>query len=40
VRSHPSAVNALAFASMTAYGLALLIQLSVAALSFYTLLGD
>jgi hypothetical protein len=31
-------LNALAFASMTAYGLALLIQLSVAALSFYTLL--
>lgn len=32
-------LNALAFASLTAYGLALLIQLSVAALSFYSLLG-
>ena len=31
-------LNALAFASLTAYGLALLIQLSVAALSFYGLL--
>jgi hypothetical protein len=31
-------LNALAFASLTAYGLALLIQLSVAALSFYSLL--
>ena len=31
-------LNALLFASLTAYGLALLIQLSVAALSFYTLL--
>ena len=31
-------LNALVFASLTAYGLALLLQLSVAALSFYTLL--
>lgn len=31
-------LNALVFASMTAYGLALMIQLSVAALSFYSLL--
>jgi hypothetical protein len=32
------ASNALAVASLTAYGLALLIKLSVAALSFYSLL--
>ena len=31
-------LNALVFGSLTAYGLALLIQLSVAALSFYSLL--
>jgi hypothetical protein len=31
-------LNALVFASLTAYGFALLVQLSVAALSFYTLL--
>ena len=31
-------LNALTFASLTAYGLALLVQLSVAAISFYTLL--
>ena len=31
-------LNALAFASLTAYGLALMIQLSVAAISFYSLL--
>ena len=31
-------LNAVVFASLTAYGLALLIQLSVAALSFYSLL--
>ena len=31
-------LNALVFASLTAYGLALLVQLSVAALSFYSLL--
>jgi hypothetical protein len=31
-------LNALLFASLTAYGLALMIQLSVAALSFYSLL--
>ncbi|HTI28899.1 MAG TPA: hypothetical protein VL687_00870 [Methylomirabilota bacterium] len=31
-------LNALVFASLTAYGLALMIQLSVAALSFYSLL--
>jgi hypothetical protein len=31
-------LNAIAFASLTAYGLALLVQLSVAALSFYSLL--
>jgi hypothetical protein len=32
-------LNAVVFVSLTAYGLALLIQLSVAALSFYSLLG-
>ena len=31
-------LNAIAFASVTAYGLALLIQLFIAALSFYSLL--
>ncbi len=31
-------LNALVFASLTAYGLALLLQLSVAAISFYSLL--
>ncbi len=33
-------LNALAFGSLTGYGLALLIQLSVAAISFYTLLAS
>ena len=33
-------LNAIAFVSLTAYGLALLVQLSVAAISFYSLLAD